>query len=157
MPSYNLENLVDFVKGQTEPGQILVRNIPSGALGMTHWGIYGGGNTVYDCPGGANSMDVVCNVTIRKTTLSTFLNGESKIMVCKVKAGRRTLEMSKDAAKARVGETFEYKLLRHNCIHFAFQCRANMPLGPSGANVMMSLGSLGGKVEEGESANLDFD
>ena len=154
MPSYNLENLVDFVKGQTEPGQILVRDLKvDGQALATHWGIYGGGNTVYDCPGGANSIDVWTDVTIRKTTLSTFLNGESKIMVCKVKAGRRTLEMSKDAAKARVGETFEYKLLRHNCIHFAFQCRANMPQGPSAANVLMSLGA----VKDAVGRDLDFD
>eukprot|EP01048_Picozoa_sp_COSAG05_P014166 COSAG05_NODE_1579_length_4497_cov_4.735789_1_plen_133_part_00 len=123
MPSYNLENLVDFNKKETEPGQILVRPMTKdGAQYATHWGIYGGGNTVYDCPGGANELDLITDVKIRKTTLSEFLNDEGSIKVCKVKAGRRTLEMSKDAAKARVGETFEYRMLTHNCIYFTCTC-----------------------------------
>jgi hypothetical protein len=117
--------LSEFTRNHTEAGQILV--IDKGIY--THWGVYAGGNYVIDCPGGSGSLDVICDVNIRRVSLSEFQGDSPSIKVCKVNAGRRSLQDSVEAAKARVGDLWNYRVLTNNCMHFAFQCRANIGAG----------------------------
>jgi hypothetical protein len=63
---------------------------------------------------------------IRKVKLRTFQGGSASTAVCKVHAGRRSHEDSYNSAMSRIGEQWAYNALNYNCMHFAFQCRANV-------------------------------
>ena len=95
-----------------------------------HYGVYVGNGEIIHYS--SENGDFGDNVSIHKTTMERFLDGEKQYFICKFPKNSRirgyhlyTKKETVERAYQRLGEK-QYDLLGNNCEHFAVWCRTNI-------------------------------